>query len=147
MAPRRFTPAWLRRSIAPIHNSRSGFTGFFTKTGTSTPRSESASACMANGLAEVRAPIQRMSMSYLRASSTCSGVATSVLTSILVSFFTRCIQGSAFSPLPWMQRVKKETKMLHYFLKDVVLKIRHCFYKFHILNSDNLRHILKILYH
>ena len=100
MAPRRFTPAWLRRSKAPIHNSRSGLTGFLTNTGTSVPCKASASACMAKGLADVRAPTQRMSMSYFRASSTCLGVATSVATSMPVSSFTRFIQGSAFSPLP-----------------------------------------------
>ena len=100
MAPNFFTPAWLMRSSAPIHNSRSGLTGFLTKTGTSTPLSESARACMANGLADVRAPTQRMSMPYFSASSTCSGVATSVETSIPVSFFTCCSQGSATSPLP-----------------------------------------------
>ena len=88
------------RSIAPIHNSKSGFTGFFTKTGMSTPFRLSAIACIAKGLAEVRAPIQRMSTSYLRASSTCSGVATSVEMSMPVSSFTRFSHGSAVSPLP-----------------------------------------------
>ena len=88
------------RSRAPIHSSISGLTGFFTKTGTSTPRSESAKACTAKGLAVVRAPTQRMSMSYFRASSTCSGVATSVAMSMWVSSFTCFIQGSAFSPWP-----------------------------------------------
>ena len=100
MAPSFLMPAPLSRCNAPIHSSRSGLTGFFTKTGMSTPFSASARACMAKGLAVVRAPIQRMSMPYFRASSTCSGVATSVATSIPVSFFTCCIQGSAFSPFP-----------------------------------------------
>ena len=100
MAARRFTPAWFRRSKAPIHNSKSGWTGFFTKTGTSTPFSESAKACMAKGLAEVRAPIHRMSMPYFRQSSTCSGVATSVATSILVSCLTCLSQTRAGSPCP-----------------------------------------------
>ena len=86
--------------MAPIHNSRSGLTGFFTNTGTSIPLRESARACMANGLAVVRAPTQRMSIPYFSANSTCSGVATSVATSIPVSSFTCFIQGSAFSPLP-----------------------------------------------
>ena len=58
----------------------------------------SANACTAKGLAVVRAPIQRMSMSYFSASSTCSGVATSVEMSMWVSSFTCFIQGSAFSP-------------------------------------------------
>ena len=100
MAPNFFIPAWLIRSIAPIQSSRSGFTGFLTNTGTSTPFSESARACMAKGLAEVRAPTQRMSMPYFSASSTCSGVATSVDTNMPVSSFTCFIHGSATSPLP-----------------------------------------------
>ena len=93
-------PAWFSRSIAPIHNSKSGLTGFFTKTGMSTPFRASAKACMAKGLAVVRAPIHRMSISYFKASSTCSGVATSVEISMCVSSFTCFIQGRAFSPLP-----------------------------------------------
>ena len=100
MAPSFFIPAWLMRSIAPIHSSMSGFTGFFTSTGTSTPLKLSAKACIANGLAEVRAPIHRMSIPYFRASSTCSGVATSVATSMPVVSFTCFIHGRAFSPLP-----------------------------------------------
>ena len=100
MAPSFFTPAPLRRKRAPIQSSKSGLTGFFTKTGTSTPFKASASACIAKGLAVVRAPIQRISIPYFNASSTCSGVATSVETSIPVSFLTCCIQGSAFSPWP-----------------------------------------------
>ena len=100
MAPIRFTPAWLMRSMAPIHSSRSGLTGFFTSTGTSTPLSESASACMAKGLAVVRAPTHSTSTPYFSASSTCSGVATSVATSMPVSSFTCFIQGRAVSPLP-----------------------------------------------
>src|SRR5574344_141610 len=86
--------------MAPIHSSRSGLTGFLTNTGTSTPCRESANACMANGLADVRAPTQRISTPYFRQSSTCSGVATSVETSIPVSSFTSLSQGSASSPLP-----------------------------------------------
>ena len=100
MAAKRFTPAWLIRSRAPIHSSRSGLTGFLTMTGTSTPFKLSAKACMAKGFAEVRAPTHNTSMPYFSASSTCSGVATSVATSMPVSFFTCCIQGSACSPLP-----------------------------------------------
>ena len=93
-------PAWLMRSMAPIHSSMSGLTGFFTSTGMSTPRSASANACIAKGFAVVRAPIHSTSIPYFRQSSTCSGVATSVATSMPVSSFTRFIQGSARSPLP-----------------------------------------------
>ena len=74
--------------------------GFFTSTGISIPLSESASACIAKGLAEVRAPIQIMSTPYSNTSSTCSGVATSVATDIPVSSFTRFSHGNAFSPCP-----------------------------------------------
>ena len=51
MAPRRCMPALYERWSAPIHSSRSGFTGFFTSTGTSLPASCRASAisCMAKG--------------------------------------------------------------------------------------------------
>ena len=96
----RFIPAWLMRSMAPIHSSRSGFTGFFTSTGMSIPFKLSAKACIAKGFADVRAPIHSTSMPYFRASSTCSGVATSVAVIMPVSSLTRCIQGRAFSPLP-----------------------------------------------
>ena len=100
MAAMRFIPAWLMRSIAPIQSSRSGFTGFFTITGMSIPFRLSARACMAKGFAVVRAPTHSISMSYFRACSTCSGVATSVVISIPVSSFTLFIQGSAASPFP-----------------------------------------------
>ena len=100
MAPSLRMPARLMRSNAPIHSSMSGLTGFFTNTGTSMPRSASAMSCTAKGLAVVRAPIQRMSMPYLRASSTCSGVATSTAVSMWVVSFTSFIQGRAFSPFP-----------------------------------------------
>ena len=86
--------------MAPNHNSESGLTGFFTSTGPSKPRKLSASSCMAKGLVDVRAPTQSISIPYFNASSTCSGVATSVAVSIPVSFFTSCIQGNAFSPFP-----------------------------------------------
>ena len=86
--------------MPPIHSSRSGFTGFFTSTGTSAPLRLSARACMAKGLAVVRAPIHRMSTPYFRLSSTCCGVATSVAMSIPVSSLTVFSHGSAFSPLP-----------------------------------------------
>ena len=86
--------------MAPIHNSRSGLTGFFTRIGTFTPCKLSARDCIAKGFAVVRAPIQSMSKPYLRQSSTCSGVATSVPTSILVDSLTCCSHFSAISPLP-----------------------------------------------
>ena len=100
MAPSLFMPAALRRSSAPIHSSRSGLTGFFTSTGLSMPFMASASACIAKGLAVVRAPIHSISISYFMASSTCSGVATSVPTSIPVSFFACSIHFRAGSPCP-----------------------------------------------
>ena len=93
-------PAPFMRCSAPIHSSRSGFTGFFTNTVASVPRSASAKACTAKGLAVVRAPTHRISMPYFSASSTCSGVATSVATIIPVSFFTSAIQTRAGSPCP-----------------------------------------------
>ena len=45
MTPRRFMPAWFSRRSPPIHSSMSGFTGFFTKIGISTPRKASAMSC------------------------------------------------------------------------------------------------------
>ena len=93
-------PAPLRRSMPPIQSSRSGLTGFFTSTGTSMPFKASARACIAKGLATVRAPIQRISTSAASAASTCCGVATSVATSMPVSFFTRVSHGSPASPTP-----------------------------------------------
>ena len=86
--------------MPPIHSSKSGFTGFLTSTGISIPRKLSAKACIAKGLADVRAPIHRMSTPCLRHSSTCSGVATSVAMSMPVSSFTRFSHGKAASPLP-----------------------------------------------
>ena len=96
----RLTPAPLMRSSAPIHSSRSGFTGFLTRTGMSTPRSESASSCMAKGLAVVRAPIHKMSIPLSRQASTCLGVATSVDTSMPSSSCTRLSQGRPSVPTP-----------------------------------------------
>ena len=100
MAARRFSPAWLMRSRAPIHSSRSGLTGFFTSTGMSTPRSASAISCMAKGLAVVRAPIHRMSMPAFSASNTCLAVATSVATYMPVSFFTSLSHARPSTPMP-----------------------------------------------
>ena len=100
MAPRRFKPAPLIRSSAPIHNSKSGLTGFLTKTGTSTPFSASAISCTAKGLAVVRAPIQSTSIPAFSASKTCLAVATSVDTSIPVSFFTSLSQVKPSTPIP-----------------------------------------------
>ncbi len=88
------------RSTPPIHNSRSGLTGFFTSTGISCPRSASAISCMANGLAVVRAPIQIMSMPPSNAARTCLRVATSVAVYIPVSRFTRCSQAMPSTPTP-----------------------------------------------
>ena len=100
MAARRFRPALLIRSRAPIQSSRSGFTGFFTNTGISTPFSASAISCMANGLAVVRAPIQRISIPAFRHSYTCFEVATSVETYIPVSFFTSFSHARPSTPTP-----------------------------------------------
>ena len=100
MAPKRFKPALLIRSSAPIHSSRSGFTGFFTNTGISTPFSASAISCTAKGLAVVRAPTHRMSIPAFRHSYTCFAVATSVETYIPVSFFTSFSQLSPSTPMP-----------------------------------------------
>ena len=100
MAAKRFKPAPLIRSIAPIHNSKSGFTGFLINTGTSTPFNASAISCTANGLAVVRAPIHNMSMLAFKHSYTCLAVATSVETSIPVSSFTRFIQARPSTPIP-----------------------------------------------
>ena len=100
MAPRRVMPARLSRCKAPIHNSKSGLTGFFTNTGTSTPRKLSAKACMAKGLATVRAPTHNTSMPCFKHSATCSGVATSVAVNMPVCAFTCCNHGSATSPTP-----------------------------------------------
>ena len=88
------------RSIPPIQSSRSGLTGFFTNTGLSMPFMLSAKACIAKGLAVVRAPIHKMSTPYFKQSSTCSGVATSVAISMPVSSFTALSHGRAVSPLP-----------------------------------------------
>ena len=100
MAPSFFTPAPLSRSKAPIHSSISGLTGFFTNTGMALPLRLLAMSCMAKGLAVVRAPIQRMSIPYFTASSTCSGVATSHAVSMWVFSFTSCIHERALSPWP-----------------------------------------------
>ena len=99
-APNRVIPALLNLSIAPIHNATSGFTGFLTNTGISTPFSASAISCTANGLAVVLAPIQSMSIPAFRASPTCFAFATSIATGIPNSFFTRCNQASPILPTP-----------------------------------------------
>ena len=93
-------PAPYRRWKAPIHNSRSGLTGFLINTGTSTPFKASAISCTAKGLTVVRAPIHRMSMPAFNASKTWSLVATSVATSIPVSCFTRLSHGKPKVPMP-----------------------------------------------
>src|SRR5690606_4294101 len=85
IAPIFLIPARLTRSNAPIHKDRSGLTGFFTKTGTSTPCKASAISCTVKGFAVERAPTQRISTPAARASSTCFAVATSVEVSMPVS--------------------------------------------------------------
>ena len=100
MAANLVRPAFWKRSKAPSHRLRSGETGFLMNRVTSTPRKASASCCTEKGLTTVRAPIQRASTSYLKASSTCSGVATSVAMSKPVSFLAPRSHLSPSSPLP-----------------------------------------------
>ena len=88
------------RSTAPIHNSRSGLTGFLIRIGMSTPFNASAISCIEKGFAAVRAPIQRISTPYLSASNTWYWLATSVETYMPVSSFTRFNQGSPILPTP-----------------------------------------------
>ena len=100
MAPKRRMPALLMRWSAPIQRSRSGLTGFLTRTGMSIPRMASAISWTANGLAVVRAPIQMRSTPCSRASSAFLAVAISVAVSIPVSFLTACNHGNALMPFP-----------------------------------------------
>ena len=93
-------PALLMRSSAPIHNCRSGFTGFLIITGTSTPRNESAISCTVNGLAVERAPIHNTSTPCLRACSTWAAVATSTAVGKPVSFFAEFNQSRPIAPIP-----------------------------------------------
>ena len=93
-------PAPYKRSNAPIHNSKSGLTGFLINTGTSTPFNASAISWTANGFTVVRAPIQRISIPAFNASNTWSLVATSVDTSMPVSFFTFFNQANPSAPMP-----------------------------------------------
>ncbi|MPM83236.1 hypothetical protein SDC9_130299 [bioreactor metagenome] len=93
-------PALYKRSMAPIHSSRSGFTGFFIRTGMSTPLNVSAISCTAKGFAVVRAPIHNISMLYFRDSYTCFSVATSVATYIPVSLRTCWSHFNAGVPTP-----------------------------------------------
>ena len=86
--------------MAPIQSSRSGLTGFLTSTGMSTPRSASATSCMANGLTAVRAPTHKTSTPAFKASKTWSLVATSVATYMPVSSFTLFNHGSPMVPTP-----------------------------------------------
>src|ERR1700754_634695 len=74
--------------------------GFFIRTGTSAPRSASATSCTLNGFTVVRAPIQSTSTSKCSASSTCLAVATSIATGRPVSFLACCSQGNPFVPMP-----------------------------------------------
>ena len=100
MAAKSVIPARCRRSKAPAHRDTSGFTGFFTITGTPVPARASANSCTAKGLTVVRAPIQSTSMPWRKASSTWRGVATSIAVGMPVSAFTRCNQGNATAPMP-----------------------------------------------
>ena len=100
MAARSFRPAFRKRSKAPTQRFRSGETGFLINTGMSTPFSASANCCTEKGLTTVRAPIQRTSTSYFRASSTCSGVATSVAVIRPVSCLASRSQDNPSTPLP-----------------------------------------------
>ena len=59
-----FSPAFFKRSIAPIHKLISGINGFFTKIGMLVPLAALAISCTANGLPVVRAPIQTKSILF-----------------------------------------------------------------------------------
>ena len=109
-APKPEKPRWIRpifltpqaasRSTAPHHKSTSPFTGFFTNTGLSVPRNDSATSCIENGLAAVRAPIQRISRSNGAALSTCLAFATSVAIGRPVNSRAFVSQGNASTPAP-----------------------------------------------
>ena len=96
-------PAWLMRSIAPIHNSISGLIGFLIKIGISTPRKASAISCTTNGLTVERAPIQRISIPAFKQSSTCCAVATSTALFMLFAF-----AASASHCMPLLPKPVKE---------------------------------------
>jgi len=87
-------------SIAPSHRFRSGFIGFLMRILLSVPFNASAISCIANGLADVLAPIQRMSTLALMAFSTWVLFATSVVVSIPVSSLTFVSHFSPISPTP-----------------------------------------------
>ena len=106
MAPRRLTPEAYRRCSAPIQSSRSGFTGFLTRTvirsrcsGVS-DASASAISWTANGLAVVRAPIQKSVTPVRRACRRWTGVAISVTGSIPVLSRTSASHARARTPMP-----------------------------------------------
>ena len=100
IAPNFLIPDPWRRSKAPTQRAKSGFTGFFTNTGTSTPFKASAKSCTLNGLTVVRAPIHKTSTPYFKANSMCSGVATSIAKGNPVSFFASTNHFKAGSPIP-----------------------------------------------
>ncbi|MNS67732.1 hypothetical protein D3C72_1009930 [compost metagenome] len=93
-------PARLIRSNAPIHNDKSGFTGFLTNTGISTPCKASAISCTVNGLAVERAPTHSTSTPAAKASSTCFAVATSVAVNKPVSSFALFNHSKPIEPIP-----------------------------------------------
>src|SRR5690606_31797074 len=74
--------------------------GFFTNTGTSTPRRASATSCTLKGFTVVLAPIHNTSTSKVNASCTCLPVATSTVVGRPVSFLALCIQGKPLAPIP-----------------------------------------------
>ena len=100
IAPILFTPTCCSRSSAPSQRSISGLSGFLTRIRASVPARASASSDTANGLAVVRAPIQKVSSPALRAASACCGEAISVATCIPSSSLTRTSQGRPCSPTP-----------------------------------------------
>ena len=98
--PTRSIPTFWRRCTAPIQRSRSGFIGFLTSTGMSTPRRASAISCTLKGLTVVRAPIQSRSTPNSSAPSTCLALATSVAMGRPVSFLASAIHERPGSPTP-----------------------------------------------
>src|SRR5882757_1901997 len=94
------TPTFCKRSIPPLHNSKSGLIGFFISTGISTPRNASATSCTLNGFTVVRAPIHNTSTSNCNASCTCFAVATSTAVASPVAFLALNNQGNPFVPMP-----------------------------------------------
>ena len=100
MPPSRVIPAEARRSKAPSQRLTSGAIGFFTKTGISVPLKVLASSWTEKGFTTVRAPIHSISTPYFKASSTCSGNATSIMTGIPKRSLASIIQMRPSSPTP-----------------------------------------------